>query len=232
MSKTKIKRKSSLIAAIIYAVYAVGSIISAINWVNMPEYVIKPEYVIATEIIQGVVLTGLAVSLFMNNKKAVIFAAGVNTLRRGYYLVKWFNLMNLFGFLSYVVFVVIAIMTIKGNAVAKRIWFLAGSLLFVGVMIDWIYYGFFKYNSMEVLLTEIPEIAALVFAGVWIKDDISTVADAPENEYTTFNPQGYSSTTSYNDLIGGADRLKMYKELLDSGTITQEEFDAKKKQVL
>ena len=232
MSKTKIKRKSSLIAAIIYAVYAVGSIISAINWVNMPEYVIKSEYVIATEIIQGVVLTGLAVSLFMNNKKAVIFAAGVNTLRRGYYLVKWFNLMNLFGFLSYVVFVVIAIMTIKGNAVAKRIWFLAGSLLFVGVMIDWIYYGFFKYNSMEVLLTEIPEIAALVFAGVWIKDDISTVADVSENEYTTFNPQGYSSTTSYNDLIGGADRLKMYKELLDSGTITQEEFDAKKKQVL
>ena len=29
-----------------------------------------------------------------------------------------------------------------------------------------------------------------------------------------------------------ADELKKYKELLDSGVITQEEFDAKKKQLL
>ena len=32
--------------------------------------------------------------------------------------------------------------------------------------------------------------------------------------------------------IGNADELKKYKELLDSGVITQEEFDAKKKQLL
>ena len=31
---------------------------------------------------------------------------------------------------------------------------------------------------------------------------------------------------------GGADELKKYKDLLDSGVITQEEFDAKKKQLL
>ena len=30
----------------------------------------------------------------------------------------------------------------------------------------------------------------------------------------------------------GADELKKYKDLLDSGVITQEEFDAKKKQLL
>jgi predicted Zn-dependent peptidase len=29
-----------------------------------------------------------------------------------------------------------------------------------------------------------------------------------------------------------ADQIKKYKELLDSGVITQEEFDAKKKQLL
>jgi len=32
--------------------------------------------------------------------------------------------------------------------------------------------------------------------------------------------------------ISNADELKKYKELLDSGTITQEEFDAKKRQIL
>lgn len=32
--------------------------------------------------------------------------------------------------------------------------------------------------------------------------------------------------------ISAADELKKFKELLDSGVITQEEFDAKKKQLL
>ena len=32
--------------------------------------------------------------------------------------------------------------------------------------------------------------------------------------------------------IGAAEELKAYKELLDSGAITQEEFDAKKRQIL
>ena len=35
-----------------------------------------------------------------------------------------------------------------------------------------------------------------------------------------------------NDETSNADELKKYKELLDSGVITQEEFDAKKKQLL
>ena len=37
-----------------------------------------------------------------------------------------------------------------------------------------------------------------------------------------------SSTTNYSN----ADELKKFKELLDSGVISQEEFDAKKKQLL
>lgn len=32
--------------------------------------------------------------------------------------------------------------------------------------------------------------------------------------------------------LGTAEELKTYKELLDTGVITQEEFDAKKKQLL
>ena len=43
------------------------------------------------------------------------------------------------------------------------------------------------------------------------------------------------STPTYvvtNDSISNADELKKYQELLDSGVITQEEFDAKKKEIL
>ena len=35
-----------------------------------------------------------------------------------------------------------------------------------------------------------------------------------------------------NTNAGNADELKKYKDLLDSGVISQEEFDAKKKQLL
>ena len=36
----------------------------------------------------------------------------------------------------------------------------------------------------------------------------------------------------YTAAVSSADELKKYKDLLDSGAITQEEFDAKKKQLL
>ena len=46
--------------------------------------------------------------------------------------------------------------------------------------------------------------------------------------------QGNSSVKpeNQNTTLNNADELKKYKELLDSGIITQEEFDAKKKQLL
>ena len=45
---------------------------------------------------------------------------------------------------------------------------------------------------------------------------------------------GRSASTVIKQEIqpSSADELKKYKELLDSGVITQEEFDAKKKQLL
>ena len=82
------------------------------------------------------------------------------------------------------------------------------------------------------MLSALVEIVAFLFVGLWVKESITTGQTAPVNEYATFNPQIYSNPTASNDAIGGADKLKMYKELLDSGTITQEEFDAKKKQIL
>lgn len=38
--------------------------------------------------------------------------------------------------------------------------------------------------------------------------------------------------TVNKETFGTAEQLKEFKELLDSGVITQEEFDAKKKQLL
>ena len=48
------------------------------------------------------------------------------------------------------------------------------------------------------------------------------------------NPKEISqiNTLSGRQAISNAEELKKYKELLDAGVITQEEFDAKKKQLL
>ena len=52
------------------------------------------------------------------------------------------------------------------------------------------------------------------------------------NMYGAFNQHNTGDGVNPGTLIGGADRLKACKELLDSGVITQEEFEAKKKQIL
>ena len=41
-----------------------------------------------------------------------------------------------------------------------------------------------------------------------------------------------TAKTQVNEAVSAADELKKFKELLDAGIITQEEFDAKKKQIL
>ena len=41
-----------------------------------------------------------------------------------------------------------------------------------------------------------------------------------------------TATKQANEAVSAADELKKFKELLDSGIITQDEFDAKKKQLL
>ena len=46
------------------------------------------------------------------------------------------------------------------------------------------------------------------------------------------NSSNETATIQVNEAVSAADELKKFKELLDSGIITQDEFDAKKKQLL
>ena len=85
------------------------------------------------------------------------------------------------------------------------------------------------------MLLGITEIVAILFVSIWLKENIAPAkakTATPVNECATFNPQNVSSGSVSTDMIGGADKLKLYKDLLDSGAITQEEFDIKKKQIL
>ena len=74
-------------------------------------------------------------------------------------------------------------------------------------------------------------VAGFLFAGMWLRETVVITTPVEEsNKYSVFDP---ASTASHPNLsTGGADKLMMYKELLDSGAITQAEFDEKKKQIL
>ena len=67
------------------------------------------------------------------------------------------------------------------------------------------------------------------FLGMMNRDDIHKVLSdlivARQNRGTEIKVDNVTNTSN-------ADELKKYKDLLDSGVITQEEFDAKKKQLL
>lgn len=50
--------------------------------------------------------------------------------------------------------------------------------------------------------------------------------------YNTFKSYKENGETSNTTTVSSADEIKKYKDLLDAGAITQEEFEAKKKQLL
>lgn len=219
MTKTESGKKYALISTICYAVYAIYNIIDGIIYVSNYEYATITVF----DILFWIGMLGMAVALFVKNQKIVIAAAGVNALLGAYYIVTHFRLWNLCDFLAYASVVVFVILTLKGNDVVKKIWFVPAAVLLLGCVIS---------AAWKSMLVSIVEIVALLFVGMWIKEDATPAEAAPVNEYATFNPQSVYSTTAVSSTIGGADKLKMYKDLLDSGTITQEEFDAKKKEIL
>lgn len=233
MDKSENEKKYALIAAICYAAIAIYSIIYRITDVNK-----KPEYASITvvDILNRVIFIGFAVVLFIKNKKALLAVAGAYTVLNIYFLIQYFSLFNSFYCLAYAALIIIIILALNSNISATKLWFVAAVLLFLGRLITWITDGYFSYLYLsavwESMLVSIIECVALMFSGMWIKDDLSPAETTQTNEYATFNPQAMGGTQAKTDAIGGADKLKMYKELLDSGTITQEEFDQKKKQIL
>lgn len=74
----------------------------------------------------------------------------------------------------------------------------------------------------------ILEIFVPVIPPVLLQDKMNNIVTAGDAQPVTVQNVPQKAATT----LGTADELKTYKELLDSGVITQEEFDAKKKQLL
>lgn len=88
-----------------------------------------------------------------------------------------------------------------------------------------------KYVSSDLsTLCLILAIFVPIIPPILMQDKMNTiVTTTPE---MVVKEQEYTAKEQQKATLGTADELKTYKELLDSGVITQEEFDAKKKQLL
>ena len=197
----------------------------------------------------------MAIALFFQNKKAVVFAAGLNALFYGailfiftiFFFLKddlsysdetfWlfsnffdnilYYLCNVF---AYSALIVISVTATKRSQTIKNLLLIPISLpLLASLIFSRLRFYVFDIFVLLVLLLKLAESIAIILAGLWLKLVSFTVKEDVVNGNLAFN----ATSAPYNSITtGGTDKIMMYKELLDNGTITQEEFDIKKKEIL
>ena len=234
MKRSKAKT-IACIAAICYILYGITILI---DWV-IPSFR-RQEYLMAfMPIVFFGGLIGLAVAHMLGNKKAAVIAAGVTVLYWVYRLTIWFCAWNIFGFLAAVSLVLLFVFALKGNDIVKKLWFAPAvfmlayhiiniiQIIQINEIIDFSYY-FSVRLLLRVCFPLFVIIAGLILTGLWLKNGSS------ESEATTaaMNSQAISRTSFYSSAVSVADKLKTYKDLLDCGAITEEEFKAKKSELL
>ena len=231
MKRSKAKT-IACIAAICYILYGITILI---DWV-IPSFR-RQEYLMAfMPIVFFGGLIGLAVAHMLGNKKAAVIAAGVTVLYWVYRLTIWFGAWNIFGFLAAVSLVLLFVFALKGNDIVKKLWFAPAvfmlayhiiNIIQINEIIDFSYY-FSVRLLLRVCFPLFVIIAGLILTGLWLKNGSS------ESEATTaaMNSQAISRTSVYSSAVSVADKLKTYKDLLDCGAITEEEFKAKKSELL
>ena len=179
----------------------------------------------------------MAVTVFIKNKKAVAVSSIVCAVSRLIIAIVQTISYGEFQFYDIAVTILIsafAVMFILGsnkniniNIDIKNIWFVPGVIYFILNVYTWIAY---EYSSemWKGILMDIVLPCGIILAGLWLKEDVST--EDKENVNAVFANVYQANAGMPN--IGDADRLMKLKDLLDSGIITQEEFDEKKKEIL
>lgn len=219
------RKKTYLFAAICYVICIIANLISRLSWIK---------YYSIQQFVPYILWIALAVTLFINKRNVFIYSAGACALWNLYgSIMSGFRFDYLFSFLAYACLTSLVVLAIKKNSIAKKIWYLPCILFLIGQLILWINWGYFSYlaSSWLWILLDIVEAIAVALVGIWNKEFSIPEMAGDNNVFST----AVMPTTQFDPAtskFGGADKIKMYKELLDSGVITQDEFDAKKKQIL
>lgn len=214
-------RAYPIIAAFLFLTQILYQLISKIRYRYLFFYDID-----ISDIIFYVITLAFAIVLFIGKKNiSLIVVSCTKILYSTYYLIRYFSLYNALSFLTYVSLTLIIILGIKNTDIVKKIFFIPAVVSLVNSMVDFISLilnGLIVYisNPFLSILLAVAGALPLFFIGLWVsKPAVSNSMITTTNQLNTL-------------LIGGADKIKAYKELLDAGVITQEEFEEKKKQIL
>ena len=190
------------------------------------------------------ILVSMAIFLLLNKRNlAFLIISGINVARILYNTRYFWSVFSNYSavnklfivcnILSAIVFFIIFLVGMKVTPNSKKainvLWFIPALILAVRYLPIWLSRDYSSIKTVDAIISiscQAFHILAFLFSSQWLK---SMMQDEKENA-----PVSLSNDTIREPIptLGGADKLLQYKELLDSGIITQEEFNEKKKQVL
>ena len=176
----------------------------------------------------------------------MLISLSIYIIDRTFCLFYYSYIWNLWHLLPYLGLIVIIILSSKKNQIINKIWFIPATICLVTNCVARSLYGdFFEdfdaflscFNLINfrwfsiAYISPILRIVGLFFAGL----SFTNLSLGNVTSFFHQNPKPNTSSFSQpvqSSVIGSAEQIKMYKELLDQDIITKEEFEEKKKQVL
>ena len=249
MTTTDNSKKYSIIAAVCFVLAAIVYLFTTFDSV---QGFIESHSYFAEYWPIWVIPVGFAVTLFLGNKHGTAIVSGVNALYWAWAAARSQEGFALATSLAYAAVLATIIMVLKKKQIVRKIWFVGCALQFLAIIFftfGGFYFNLQKYSSLPEVLEGLKfnffmsllhidwiirfllEFAGLLFMGLWLKESDYLRETKPVMESPRITPQAVG-TPSPENAFNGAEKIKLYKELLDSGAITQEEFDAKKKEIL
>ena len=180
----------------------------------------------------------MAILLFLKKRKALLVVACLAAARNIYFLsiylpgdlhyltrlrrlIFWIrseSSLILLTVIGYAFLAVLIALSVTKKQAVRALWFVPAICLLANSLIYYLHWlqsiDFSSLYSWSGVLRAALEIAGIFFVGLWLR---STVPAKSKKEAA---------------IIGSADKLKLYKNLLDSGIISEEEFAAKKQEIL
>lgn len=180
----------------------------------------------------------LAAALFLRNKTVALVAAGLSVISDICYLIAYFSASNLLTLLGDLLFVIAVLFALKNKPGTAALWFLPAVLRTICSVLDMAnVYDFFSdgylsfwevmddYSKwlIEYFVVDAINVAMYAFAGCWL------CISSPHHKSNVAKAAPAQNISAEADTV---ERLKKYKQLLDCGAITEEEFQERKSDLL
>ena len=201
----------------------------------------------------------LGVGLLMNNYLVSIISSAICAFTEVYWVFQeikdediWQGILYEFSYLIAFVLLIVLMLPYLSNSMSKevhKLWYLPGAILVVGYMPLLFYNIKYSYNylteSFKYVFVTLLFITGLFLIGHGICDpsaassasigqsiQVSSVQSPTSSPLPTTTISQTASAVQDSFSSNTFEMLRKYKELLDGGVLTQEEFDKKKKELL